>query len=293
VDPVVFQESLGSLCSVCQPLDGQNAPKPPFQGVFTETVSLPDEVETAEVRLGRVVVTAQHGLSFDPIRPPGGAPGVLTLSLRDGGPEGLTLAETVVNGTEQSFNPGEVLSRTLEYSGPVSSELWVVVNVDSPVGGLGVQDWVLVRLADQIQVTATPQVLEVISALVEVAGESFDLIQTSLDVEDLDEELVDRVVSGAFNLEIMNPWSLGASFTLTIDGPTMGSAITKVVTVPATAASSVRVEFTQAELQAFLGEPNISMTGQGTVAQNAPPVTLTPTQTLTVDTRLDLVILIG
>lgn len=293
VDPVDFQESLGGLCPACQPLNGQTTPKPPFQGDFNELVSLPDEVESAEVRAGQVVIVSQHDLSFDPIRPPGGATGSISISLRDGAPDGPELDGTVVNGAETSFGPGEVLSRTLSYSGPVGPELWVTVSVDSPAGGLGAQDWILIGLAQQIQVTANPQILEVTSASVVVAGQTFDLVETTLDVEDLDEELVDHVVSGAFILDIVNPWSLGASFTLTIDGPTLGAPIAKVVTVPATPTSTVRVDFSQAELRAFLGEPNLTMTGQGTVAPDAGAVNLEPAQTLTVDTRLDLVILIG
>jgi hypothetical protein len=293
VDPVSFEESLGNLCQACTPLDGQTAPKPPFQNDFDEIVSLPDQVVAAELRLGRVVVVAQHDLGFDPIRPPGGATGSLSMALRDGGPGGPVLDQVTVNGAETSFGPGEILTRTLEYSGPVSPEIWVTMSVDSPAGGLGAEHWVTVSLVDRIQVTATPTILEASSALVDVAGETFDLIETDLDVEDLDDELVDHVVSGAFILDIVNPWSLGASFTLTIDGPTMGPAITKLVTVPATPASTVRVEFTQSELQSFLGEPSVTMTGSGTVAPGTGPVTLEPGQTLTVDTSIDLVVLVG
>jgi hypothetical protein len=292
-DPVTYQETLGGLCAACAPLDGQTAPKPAFDAVFSENVSLPDEVEAAEVSEGRVVVVAFNGLTFDPLRPPGGNPGSISIALRDGGVGGPILAEVQVTGTTTSFHPGATLSRTLEYSGPVTAELWVVTTIDSPAGGLDPGDWVLVRLTDQIQVTATPQTLEATSASVSVAGKTFELIDTELDVEDLDEEIVDRVHSGAAIMEVSNPWAIGASLTLTIDGPTMAAPVVKVVDVPASASSTVRVEFSQEELKSFLGEPGVTMSGDGTVAPEAGFVTVTPDQVLLIESELDLTIRIG
>jgi hypothetical protein len=275
------------------PLDGHLVPKPPFQDDFHESVDLPEDVEGAEVRRGRVVVVARNGLSFDPLRPPGGTPGTVTLSLRDGGPAGPLLARILVDGATTSFSPGTFLTRALEYSGPVGSTLTITVQVDSPAGGTSPSDRVLVRLSDQIRVSATPQDLEVTSALVRMDGRSFDLIDTQLDVQDLDEGLVDRVQSGALVMEIGNPWSLGAAVELTLRGPTLGSPIVKNLSVPAAPSSSVRVEFTRDELQSFLGQPGVTLGGGGTVAPGTGAVTVTPHQALTIETRLDLVLRIG
>jgi len=293
VDPVSFHESLGSLCPACAPLDGLSVPKPPFQGDFHESVDLPEEVEAVQVRSGRIVVVARNGFGFDPLRPPGGSPGTVTLSLRDGGPGGVLLDSEVVDGASTSFAPGTLLTRVLEYAGPVGARLSVTAVIDSPAGGLDPGDRVLVRLADQLQVTATPQLLEVTSAVIQVAGRSFDVIETNLDVEDLDEALVERVRSGAFAMEISNPWGMGATFELTISGPTMGPPITKTVTVPAGANPTVRVDFSQGELRTFLGEPGVTLSGTGTVASGTGPVTVAPQQVLVIQTRLDLVLLMG
>jgi len=151
----------------------------------------------------------------------------------------------------------------------------------------------MVRLSDQIQVSATPQDLEVTSAVVRVDGRSFDLIDTELDVQDLDEGFVERVQSGAFLMEIDNPWSLGANLELTLRGPTLGSPIVKNLSVPGAPSSSVRVEFTRDELQSFLGQPGVTLTGGGTVAPGTGAVTVTPHQALIVETRLDLVLRVG
>jgi hypothetical protein len=292
-DPVSFQESLGSLCPACAPADGQVAFKPAFQADFSEKVSLPDEVESAQLSQGRVMVQAENGLTFDPLRPPGGTPGTLSIALRDGGVGGPILAQVLVDGATTSFAPGATLTRTLEYAGSVTPELWVVTTVNSPAGGMDPGDWVLIRLQDQVSVMATPQILEATSAVVDVAGETFELIDTELDVEDLDDELVDRVVSGAIVMEVTNPWAIGASLTLTINGPTMAAPVVKNLAVPAAPTSTLRVEFSQNELRSFLGEPGIVMTGEGSVDAQTGPVTITPDQLLVIDSTLDLILLIG
>ncbi len=293
VEPVTFQSSLGSLCSVCAPLDGQTVPKPGFDGTFSETVSLPTDVESAQVSQGVVEVEARNGMSFDPLHPPGGEPGMVTLTLREDGPGGAILDELTIDGAETSFPPSTTLSRTLSYTGGVSSDLTVAVTVSSPAGGLDPTDWVRVSLDDDLRVTATTEVLEVSSAVVGVAGRTFDLIDTNLDVGDIDREVVDRVQRGAFKLEIDNPWAIGASVTFAIMGPTMGAPILRTVDVPAQPAASLQVEFTQSELQSFLGEPNVVLVGTGVVSISANPVTITPDQALTVTVKFDLAILVG
>jgi len=293
MDPIVFEETLGNLCAACEVLDGLTVPKPAFVGDFHESVSLPDEVESAQVQEGRVSVEARNGFGFDPLRPPGGERGLFTLALHDGGPAGPVLDEVVIDGDDTSFGPGTSITRELEYSGPVGSSLSVTVSVDSPAGGPEPGNWVLVGIDDEIQVTVTPEVLEVESAEITVAGEVFDLGATNLDVGDISKEMVDRVKAGSFQLEIVNPWSVGAILNLTIDGPTMDAPVVLIAQLPASPTSTVEVEFSQAELQAFLGEPGVTMTGQGTVNQNAGTVTVAPGQVMIIDAELDLVILIG
>ncbi len=293
MDPIFFEETLGDLCAACLALDGLTVPKPAFAGDFRESVSLPDDVESAQVQEGRVSVEARNGFGFDPLRPPGGERGSVILTLRDGGPGGPVLDEVVIDGEDTSFGPGTSISRELEYSGSIGSSLSVTVSVDSPAGGPEPGNWVPIRINDEIEVSVTPEVLEAESAEISMGGMVFDLGVTDLDVEDMGEDMVERIKAGSFELEIVNPWSMGAILTLTIDGPTMDAPVVLIVPVPATPTSAVEVEFSQAELQSFLGEPNVIMSGQGTVSQDAGIVTLAPGQTMIIDARLDLVILIG
>ncbi|MBT8396619.1 MAG: hypothetical protein HKO65_01580 [Gemmatimonadetes bacterium] len=293
VDPIQFRETLETLCPACAGLDGLTVPKPSFQDSFFESVGLPEDVEAAQVQEGRVTVVARNGFQFDPLRPPGGDRGTVTLALRDGGESGPILDEVSIDGNDTSFGPGTTLSRELEYSGPVTSAIFVTVNVNSPAGGPEPGNWVRIGLADEVEVTATPEALEAESADIAVAGEVFGLGITELDVGDISKDMVDKIVSGSFQLEIVNPWAVGAVVSLTIDGPTVTTPVVLIASVPASPISTVDVEFSQAELQAFLGEDGVIMTGQGTVDQGAGVVTLSPGQTMTIDTKLDLVLRIG
>jgi len=293
VEPISFQETLGVLCPACDVLDGLTVPKPAFTGDFHDSVSLPDEVESAQVQEGLVVVEAENRFGFDPLRPPGGETGSFTLALRDGGPNGPILDEVLIDGETTSFGPDAIISRELEYSGPVESSVFVTISVNSPAGGLEPGNWVPISVNDQIRITATPEAIEASSAEIAVAGEVFDLGVTSLEVADVSRDMVDRVQAGSFLLELVNPWSVGAVLTLTIQGPTIAAPVVLIAPIPPTPTSTVVVEFSQAELQSFLGEPNVVMTGQGTVNQDAGTVTLAPGQVMTIDAKLDLVILIG
>jgi hypothetical protein len=293
IDAISFEEDLGTLCPACAGFDGLTVPKPAFAGSFSESVVLPEDVASVEVQEGVVVVEAQNRFTFDPLRPPGGERGTITLALRAGGPNGEILDQIVVDGATDSFAPGTRLSRELEYSGDIGGSISVTVEVDSPAGGLEPGNWVLVRLNDEVVATATPEDVEASTAEIEVAGETYDLEPTDLDVEDVLESTVEKVQSGTLHLNVVNPWSLGAVATLTIIGPTMAEPVVLIAPIPAAPTSSVEVALSQADLQAFLGQPNVVLTGQGTVDQNAGTIGVAPAQTMTIGTDLDLTLLIG
>ena len=293
VDPIYFEETLGNLCAACDVLDGLTVPKPAFAGDFQEEVLLPDDVESAQVQEGRVAVVAQNLFGFDPLRPKGGETGSVTLALRDGGPGGPILDEIEIDGGDTSFAPGTTLERDLEYSGPVGSSLTLTVTVDSPAGGPEPGNWVPIGIDDELRVSVTTEVLEATSADISVAGEVFDLGVTGLNVAEISKDMVDRVTAGSFLLEVVNPWAVGAILNLTISGPTIETPIVLIGQLPPTLTSVVEVDFSQAELQAFLGEPNVVMTGQGTVNQDAGAVTIAPAQVMIIDAKLDLTLLIG
>jgi len=288
VDPVSFSRSLGSLCGGCQPLNGQTVPKPAFQGSFQQSVSFPAQVVSVEVSQGTLTIQAKNGFGFDPLRPGGGNTGTLTLTVYDGDAGGPVVDRIVMDGATEAFAPGSTISKVLDLSGTLGNTLTVEVEVDSPAG-----DATLIDTAQELTLSATPSEVLVSSADVQVANQDIQVAETALDVEDVDASIVDRVKSGAFEFDITNPWSIAASLSLVIDGPTMASPVTKSISIPASGTSTVRVEFTQADLRSFLGEPGVTLRGQGSVSATAGVVTISPTQTLVLDSRLDLVLTIG
>jgi len=286
VEPVSFQESLGGLCQPCQILNGLTVPKPPFQGSFQERAPLPSDVVRADVRDAQVRVEAWNGLGFDPIRPAAGSTGTITLSLYDGAPGGRLLDRVVVDGATRAFPPGTLLTETLQFSGPVEAAVLVVLEVSSPLG-----DPVTINLDQSLSVEATLLAMEVTSAVADLSGETFEMDETEMDTEDVDESIVDRIQSGALEFQAQNPWAVGASVNVIISGPF--APITKNFTIPEGLVSEGRIEFTRQELQTFLGQSNVTLTGSGTVNPDAGEATLTPGQALILNTNLDLIIRIG
>lgn len=293
VEGVDFEETLADLCDGCQGLDGLTVPKPAFQGMFEETFPLPDDIESAVVQEGEVEIEARNGFGFDPLRPPGGATGTVTLALRDGGPTGTILDQVVLDGTNTSFGPGTVLTRTLSYSGPIGSSLTVTVNINSPAGGAEPGNWVPIRLADRLEVDVDPGLVEASAAEVSVENRLFGIPTTDLDVEAIDKDLVDRIERGSVVLKVQNPWSVPATFNMAINGPTMPAPVNFIARVPASATSEVSVEFSTSDLKSFLGEEGVILGGQGTVDPGSGSVTLSPTQVMTVKSELAISIIIG
>jgi len=286
VDPISFARTLGDLCTDCQPLDGLFVPKPAFVSSLEESATLPPEVSEATVQTGQIQVVATNGFPFDMLRPAAGVTGTLTMTLYDQSSTGTLLDQIIVDGATESFGVGATLEETLEFSGVISGPLVVVVEVDSPAG-----DAVTINIASTLTVDASVPTLNLSAVQVDVLGQEFTMDDTDLDVEDLDETLVDHLMSGAIVFEIENPWGIGATMTLTIDTPF--ETITKPLTIPSGPESTVRVEFSQSELKAFLGQPNVFMGGSGMVSAAVGSVSVTPDQLLTLDAKMDLVVRIG
>jgi hypothetical protein len=209
VDPINFTESLGDLCPACVNGSGTS---PGFQGTFAESASLPSDVSSATVSQGSIAVAAVNGFGFDPIRV-GGSTGTITITLYDGATGGSVLDQVLVDGATESFAPGSTLNKTLNIaSATVGNTLTVEMVVNSPSGS------VTINTAQTLQITATPGEILVSSATVNVANQDVSFEDTPLDVEDIDQEVVDHIRSGAFEFDITNPLGIAVAFTITIRG---------------------------------------------------------------------------
>ncbi len=287
VDPFTFARSLGDVCPACGELNGQVVPKPAFQTGIEGEGDLPAEVMSVTVSELSVRLAVTNGFGFDPLRPGGGATGSLTFYLLGGADGQIPVDSVRVDGAGTAFPPGTTLERTAEVSGAeFGSTVRVMLVLDSPAG-----DPVRVDTGASIHVVVTPETVLVSSARVSVAGRTVSVDPVELSLADVDQDLVDRVESGALELLVRNPLRAPVDFTLRITGGFPD--IVKAAALSAAENSTTRVEFTPDELHTFLGKDGVELAGSGTVPAGTPPVTVTAADTVVIRTRLDAVLRIG
>jgi hypothetical protein len=230
----------------------------------------------ATVASGSINVTLTNGLSFDPIA--GGGSMTVTVSGASGGPVLGTLS---FDGTVDTFAPASVTMRTMTLSGgTINGAIETTVEVDSPGGQTATID-----VSDQVEVTAVTTSLLVSSVTVDVVGRSASLSETDLDVDDLDEGIIDAILSGSVVLDVTNPFGVSLTGSLTI------GTVTKDLLVPADATSNVEVAYTGEELRQILGGTDVTFAGDGVLAGG--PAVVTPSTLFSIDPTIDLIIQIG
>ena len=285
-DPVSFGTSLGAICPPCAFANGATVPKPAFSDNFGSTVSFPPEVTSVTILDGSVLVQITNGLNFDPINP-GGATGSFSIELRDGA-DGDLVASAFVDGATTPFPPGTTLDVVLPFQPVVlDGALEADIAVDSPLG-----DPITIDSSLSISVTATVDQVRVSEVAIDVSAESVTLDPVSLDLDEIGEEIQDRVESGALVLDVVNPFGVGADFQISVDGPTMAT-LQKSVSVTGAATEELRIEFTQDEIRSVLGETSVSLTGGSTVDPAARIVRVQPGEELVLDALLDFVVRVG
>lgn len=285
VDPLATNEDLGTLCAACGALNLTSAPKPAFTHNFTVSQTLPADVQSATIASGSVDITLSHTLGFDPIRPPGGTTGTVTITARDGA-GGPAIGQVVIDGATDTFTSGVPLSRTMTLTPTtVGSTVELEVAVVSPAGGTTPADFVPINTSTSVSASATVTSLLVSSASVNVESTSVSLEPQSLDVDDIDSSLTERIIEGGIVLDVVNPFGVSISGTIVI-GPT-----TKSFAISAGATSQVSLVYSGEELRSFLGQPGITFSGSGTASGGL--VTVTPDQELLIEATLDFTIRIG
>lgn len=286
-DPISFSQALAGLCPACVLADGTTVPKPLFSGAFSSTLSMPLEVISMEVVGGQVQVEIFNGFNFDPIRPAADAFGTIELTITDES-DGDVVGTLLVDGQDQAFPSGTTLTTTVELvPAAVEGDVGATVSIVSPTG-----DPVTIDSDLSLDVTVTPLDVRVGSVEIDVAGESVDLDPVDLDVEGVDQTLIDRIISGAFVLDVVNPFMVAAEFGITISGPTIAT-IQKSASIGSEAESSVVIEFTNQELRSFLGEPGVSLSGGAVVDPGAGSIVVDPGQELILTASLDLTLRVG
>jgi hypothetical protein len=286
-DTVRFSTTLGDLCPACIPLWGLRVAKPAFNDRFSGTF-LPEELVSADIVGGSMNVAVGNGFNFDPIRPDSGVFGEIVIAVREGGVGGTIKDLERLLGLDTAFPPFTEESASLDFSGRIRDSSVIEVSLDSPEG-----DTLFIDIQDLLSVTAAIDTLRVSSAVVNVKGQTFQSDPLALGTGELGPEVVERLQSGALVLEVSNPWGFPAQLLLTITEPAAGLIILKEVPMPGVGVTTVRVDFTLEELQAFLGFPDVVVVGTATVDSLASPVAVAPGQKLEISTSLDLVLGIG
>ncbi|HEX6938550.1 MAG TPA: hypothetical protein VF158_04000 [Longimicrobiales bacterium] len=279
LDPTGVDRTLGEVCDACRPLDGTTAAKPAFSATFGSATDLPADVVSASVASGTVEIRITNGFNFDPVRPGGGATGTIVVVVTNGG---RVIATDTIDGATEGFPAGSVRTLVLDFApGVVAGSIAVDVSIDSPAG-----DPVPIDIDQVIDVTATPGDVRLTQAEVAVADRVVEVEAAELDLEGVDDEVRDRIHGGAFRLAIANPFAVEGIVELTFATP--AATFEKAVAL-AQGESAPRVAFTRDELRALAGRV-VTFGGTGTVTAPSGTVTVTPSQTVTIDAELELVL---
>ena len=279
-------QTLGSLCSACLDSGGFPVPKPVFNIVYTQTGDLANDVVSVQLVSGSISWAIQNDLGFDPIRPAAGSPGTMTVTLYDVDASGRQLSQVTLDGAilTDSLPNGALTTIPLNLApGTVSSRIFAEVDLDSPAG-----DPVPIDLNAGLDITVAMGPVSVSSATLAVDGLSVVPDTTDLEVEDIDTSVTDRIQSGSLILDIQNPFGVGVDLSLDISGSFLGSPIQKSLSIGIGATSSVTLTYTATELQSFLGQSGVQITGVGTVVSPGGPATVTPTDEVVIEATLDI-----
>lgn len=286
-DPVSFSSSLADICPACAAADGFTVPKPPFSGDITSGIDLPAEVSSVTILDGSVLIDITNGLNFDPLNPGGSATGDFVIMVTDDADDDV-VASTTVDGATTPFGQGTTLNLVLPLQAvTVEGNIVATITLTSPEG-----DPVTVDSSLPISIVATVSNVRVSEVAIDVSNEAVTLDPVNIDLEDIGDDIANRVISGAFIIDVVNPFGVSASAQFTIDGPTI-APIQKSVQIDGSPTSSTRVEFTGAEIQTMLGEPSLTLTGGATVDPAAGIVTVQPGQELVFAASLDFTLQVG
>jgi hypothetical protein len=285
--PVSFSASLATLCSACTIADGLTVPKPAFSDGFGSQLDFPSRISSVTILDGALRVRITNGLNFDPLRPANGVFGSLSIQLTDGS-DGEAVGELFVDGAVRSLAPGTTLDLVLPFE-PVTLDgvLETSVSIVSPAG-----DPVGLDSNLPLSVSASVEALRISEVAIDVSGESVSLDPASFDLDDIGDELTDRVLSGALVLDVQNPFEVGAGFQVSIIGSTF-AAIQRVLSIQGLAGESIRVDFTGSEIRNILSAPSVQLGGGAVVDGAAGIIRVRPGQELVLDASLDLELRIG
>ncbi|HEX9483652.1 MAG TPA: hypothetical protein VF929_03690 [Gemmatimonadaceae bacterium] len=277
--------TLGQDCAQCTAANGLTAPKPAFVGSASISTSVPTDIVSATITGGALAITVQNNYTFDPLRPSpsNGVYGYAVIIASNGN---TVIGKDSINGATTAMPSGGTLSRTIPLSGTVTGSFPVTISVtiNSPAG-----DPVLIDASRTISVSVAAQSLKVASANVVVSNKSLTSSST-LNFRDIDQTIINHVLSGTLLLTISNPFNATGTLTVTLT-PEGGAPIVRPIQL-LTGTSTPTIAFSQSELQSLLGHV-VTVSYTGTVNATSGSVSVSPKQAVVVQARLDLTLELG
>lgn len=288
VNSVSFSRRIGAYCALCQTLNGTVAPKPAFiiNPDTGSTVSLPANVVSASLLGGTVTYRLTNGLSFDPLRVSANLAnpqGRIIIVVRSGS---IVFARDTLKGETQALpaNTGTITRALPLQSGPIANAITVDLEVQSPAG-----DNTFINANGVLGASATVTGLRVGAVTVNVPSATLNSgAAEEIDLGDLDSNFTSRVLNGALELTVTNPFAVAGNMGVQFN-VSPGPAISKTATLAAvTTPQRLAVTFDSTEISRILkSSPSATMLMTGTVSAPA-PITVTPKQVISMENRFVL-----
>lgn len=293
ISSTTISRVVGSDCALCVTLNGTNAFKPQFVLAANNSTPLPANVVSAAIIGGQVTLAITNNLSFDPLyvnTGPGTPPqGFMALTIRSGS---LVLGVDTVRGSVTSqFAPGAIMNRTIPLTtGVATTNVTADMVFNSPVGDHNVP----INANGTVNAGFAIPTLRVGNVRINVPTTNITPGTPTDLPDDLESSMTDRVIRGALEMTITNPFGVTGNLTARFaDAAAPALAVTKIFALPSGATPQVAsVSFDSTEMaNIFKGNPtSLTMTGAVT---SAAPITVTPKQAVSISNRLVLAIRVG
>ena len=278
--------TLGSWCPACA---NGNVPKPAFIGTDSATLSFPLNLFTVTPAPGNTVpLKLVNGFDFDPIRPsgPSGPTGrVITVFVAAGND---TIGADTVDGATTSFPPRDSLTRTVAFAPAVgfAGPVQAITTLDSPADA----GPVTINTARTFKVVVLTRQVDVAAASIGVQNDSVVSETSTLDLS-LETEVSHQLDSATVEVVTDNPFDISGA--LSVHFERVGSAVITSRSIGVgVGIDTTRFTIGRAEIRALLNTP-VDVALGGRVSATAGPVSILPTQHVSIKTRLLLHITLG
>jgi hypothetical protein len=299
--------TLGAQCTdaSCQSTTNVTVPKPAFfapPATSTLALTAGTALQTATLLpTSQIALVVVNGFGFDPLNPPGGSPGTITIAVNNGA---TTLGTLTLTGPGNTLPAGATRNFTVPLVGTINtaSPINVTMSMDSPAGSAAQPVTMNRNQSFSITPTAT---IRISTATVAIASNALTPSTENMDLSELSEMAlrIEAVATpqGAMILTVTNPMTIGANASLQFTGTRQidngdGSettvpitTITKTIALPvgggANTTTTITVPFTGVELREMLGA-NMNVTFGGSTIAGTTAVT--PTSRISTSARMRL-----